>query len=130
MTFSDTDHAHPHPHPHAEAGAGAGAGGEDRAQLGPSMNGTVMLDIGGDFGALMVMAPETMALGEPEISPVGDDTARTHVAIRERRGPGGIRWAAIYPKLRAGQYTLWGLDGTPADQVTITGGEVAQVDWR
>ena len=115
-------HSHPHPHP--------GVGVEDPAQLGPSMNGTVVLDIGGDFGALMLLAPESMALAEPEISPIGNDAARTHVAIRERQGPGGTRWAAIYPRLLAGQYTLWGLDGAPADRVTIVGGEVASVDWR
>ena len=55
---------------------------------------------------------------------------RTHVAVRERRGPAGIRFAAIYPGLREGEYTVWGLDGTPADTVRIVGGEVAQLDWR
>ena len=89
-----------------------------------------MLDIGEGFGALILMAPESMLLDEIEISPVDDDSARTHVAIRERRGPGGRQWAAIYPKLAAGEYTMWSLSGEPADRVTITSGCVAQLDWR
>jgi hypothetical protein len=106
-----------------------------------------MLDIGGDFGALILMVPESMHLVEIEISPadthefVGQPhshggelhvhtAGRTHVAVRERRGPSGVRFAAIYPSLRAGTYTLWGVDGSPRDSVEIVGGEVAQIAWQ
>ncbi len=124
-------HAHPHDHAHADTHAERGdAVDPERSQLGPSDNGSVVLDIGGDFGALILMAPESMLLDEIEISPVDDDAARTHVAIRERRGPGGRRWAAIYPRLVSGEYTVWTVQGKPADRVTITGGQVAQLDWR
>lgn len=100
-------------------------------QLGASYDGTVMLDIGGDVGALVIMTSEAMHLAEIEVSPVGDEHAhRTHVAVRERRGPSGTRYAAIYPHLRAGVYTVYDLDGRPVDAVSISGGEVAQVDWR
>ena len=58
-----------------------------------------------------------------------DRAARTHVAVRERRGPAGIRYAAIYPGLRAGRYTIWDVDDTAHQVVTIVGGEVLQVDW-
>ncbi len=118
----------------------------EASQLGPSYDGSVMLDIGGDIGALILLTPADLHLAEIEISPVGDERAhepahshgdhthahphRTHVAVRERRGPSGTRYAAIYPSLRAGDYTLWGLDGRPRDTVRITGGEVAQLDWR
>lgn len=121
----------------------------ETTQLGPSSDGTVMLDIGGDIGALILMVPDTMHLAEIEISPIADDdgdgethshdgeghhhthaAGRTHVAVRERRGPSGVRYAAIYPGLHAGTYTLWGVDGTARDTVEITGGEVAQIDWR
>jgi len=67
---------------------------------------------------------------EIEISATGDDTHhRTHVAVRERRGSGAARYAAIYPALHAGSYTLWRPDGQPALEVTITGGAVAQAQW-
>ena len=135
MTAPVHEHPHGRAHPHEDAHADTHSDGRDavdleRSQLGPSDNGSVVLDIGGDFGALILMAPESMLLDEIEISPVGDDVARTHVAIRERRGPGGRRWAAIYPRLAAGEYTVWTVRGEPADRVTITGGQVAQLDWR
>ena len=116
---------HDHVHP-----PGSDASDPERAQLGPSDNGSVVLDIGGDFGALILLAPESMLLDEIEISPVGRDDARTHVAIRERRGPRGRQWAAIYPRLAAGHYTVWNQRGEPADRVSIDGGFVAQLDWR
>ena len=47
-----------------------------------------------------------------------DGQARTHVAVRERRGPGGTQYAAIFFGLREGEYTLWGVDGEPADTVS------------
>jgi len=50
--------------------------------------------------------------------------------VRERRGSGGARYAAIYPALHAGSYTLWRPDGQPALEVTITGGAVAAVLLR
>jgi hypothetical protein len=122
----------------------------EASQLGPSMDGTVMLDIGGDIGALIILTGEALHLAEIEISPEGADArlhthahshdggthehehgaARTHVAVRERRGPSGVRYAAIYPGLRQGRYTVWGLDGAARDTVEIVGGEVRQVDWR
>jgi hypothetical protein len=123
---------------------------DESAQLGPSYDGTVMLDIGGDRGALIIMTGPDLHLAEIELSPVGDERAhtpvqphdhgdghahthahphRTHVAVRERRGPTGIRYAAIYPSLTEGEYTVWDLDGTPRDTVRITGGEVTQFDW-
>ncbi|MDP9115719.1 MAG: hypothetical protein M3O28_00320 [Actinomycetota bacterium] len=131
--------------------------------MGPSYDGSVILDIGGDIGALVLMTPESMHLVEIEISPVEGDVpvelpqdahahthshadgaghehshdhahasgpVRTHVAVRERRGPAGVRYAAIYPGLRAGKYTIWDVDGSPHKVVTITGGEVLQIDWR
>lgn len=139
----------------------------EQSQLGPSMDGTVVLDIGGDIGALILLTGPDLLLAEIEISrldggPVpGHEHAdgqhhehhegqhqhthnrsgstdghaplaapRTHVAVRERRGPGGSRFAAIYPGLRSGDYTVWGLDGAPRQTVTIVGGEVTHIDWR
>lgn len=101
----------------------------EQSQLGPSQDGSVMLDIGGDIGALILHAPAEMSGAEIEISPSDDDSHRTHVAVRERRGTGPNRYAAIYPSLSAGTYTLWGPNQEPAIQVTITGGQVTQAEW-
>ena len=116
-------HTHSHTHPDDPASA-------EQAQLGPTSNGSVVLDIGGDVGSLVIMTSESLAGAEIEVSPVGEDLARTHIAIRERRSPNGIRWAGIFPGLVAGTYTVWALDGSPADTVVVTGGQVTQLDWR
>lgn len=104
-------------------------GMSEQSQLGPSQDGSVMLDIGGDIGALILHTPAEMSGAEIEISPSGDDSHRTHVAVRERRGTGPNRYAAIYPSLSAGTYTLWGPNQEPAVQVTITGGQVTEAEW-
>lgn len=125
----------------------------EQSQLGPSYDGTVMLDIGGEIGALIIHTGADLALAEIEVSrtdgtpplPPGyglehthadghthahADPTRTHVAVRERRGPSGVRFAAIYPGLREGDYTVWGLDGSARDSVTVRGGHVAELHWR
>ncbi len=47
----------------------------------------------------------------------------------ERRGPGGVRYAGVFPSLTAGVYTLWSQDGRSVSSATVVGGEVTQVDW-
>lgn len=102
----------------------------EHSQLGPSRDGTVLLDIGGDIGALVIQTGAAMSGAEIEVSPAGSDSARTHAAVRERLGNGPTRYAAVYPALHAGTYTVWGANGTPGDSVTIVGGQVAELDWR
>ena len=126
---------------------------DEADQLGPSYDGTVILDIGDDRGALIIMTEPELHLAEIEISLVGDQQAatpvpshdhgdgdgerhshahphRTHVAVRERRSPSGTQFAAIYPSLVAGEYTVWDLDGaTPKHNVQIRGGQITQLDW-
>ena len=114
------DHGHAHPHP----------ADPEVAQLGPSDPGSVVLDIGGVNGSLMILTGEDLAGAEIEISRVGDDATRTHIAIRERRTPTGTRWAGIFPPLLEGDYTVWNLDSTAHEIVTIVAGEVTQTDWR
>ncbi len=122
-------HSHPHANPHDDGAAGGPLTAE-LAQLGPTERGTVVLDIGGDFGSLIIMTSADLAGAEIEISPVGSDAARTHIAIRERRAPGGTRWAGIFPPLPEGSYTVWNLDGTAREVVDVVGGQIAQIDWR
>ncbi len=103
----------------------------ETAQLGPSYDGTVLLDIGGDIGALIINTGADMHHAEIEVSQTDEEHAhRMHVAVRERHGPSGVRYAAIYPGLREGVYTVWAGNGEPADTARIVGGEVAQLDWR
>lgn len=102
----------------------------EQTQLGPSADGSVVLNIGGDIGALIILTPPEMSGAEIEVSPDPPGSPRTHVAVRERRGPTATRYAAIYPGLHAGNYTIWHTRADPGNPVTITGGQVTQLDWR
>lgn len=87
---------------------------------------SVVLDIGGDVGALILYTPPELHQREIDVSPIGDDRARVHSAVLERSVAGHIVYAAVYPELREGDYRVW------ADAVgptfTITGGMVTELD--
>jgi hypothetical protein len=89
----------------------------------------VVLDIGGDVGALLLYTPPALHGREIEVSPLGQDTQRVHTAVLERVIGGRTRYVAVYPELRAGDYRIWGDDPSLESQVTIVGGAVAEVDW-
>jgi len=96
--------------------------------LGPSGPGSVILEVGGDIGALVLETPPGLAGAEIEISPT-DGGARTHSAVRVRHTAAGTRHAAVYPGLPAGDYVVWGRDGVPAGQVTVRGGQASRFSW-
>jgi hypothetical protein len=96
---------------------------------GPSGPGTVVLDIGDDVGALIIIAPAALAGQEIHVSPVHDRAGRTHAVVRERRlGPATCH-AAVYPALAAGEYTIWRDSGRPAGTVSIGGGAATSYCW-
>lgn len=96
----------------------------------PSGTGTVLLDIGGDTGALILHAPAELEGVEIEISPEGaPGAARTHSRVRERRAGSAVRYAAVYPSVPAGRCTVWRHGATPAVTVTITGGSITHCHW-
>ena len=120
---------------------------DESGQLGPSAEASVLLDIGGDVGALIIETGADLHLVEIEVSRVDGgepvppemraghhhhdhgSVPHTHVAVRERRGPQGSQWAAIYPALYQGEYHVHRPDGS-TQTVTVTGGEIATLDWR
>jgi hypothetical protein len=90
---------------------------------------SLVLDIGGDVGALLLVAGPELAEQEIEISPGTDPaTPRSHNVVHARRGPGGVAHTAVFPSVPAGDYTVWRGDGTPYATVTVTGGQVTQHD--
>lgn len=92
---------------------------------GPSDPGTVVMELGADIGALVLYTPASLNGSEIEISRDGDPGApRTHSQVRPRHLAAVTRYAAVYPNLRAGQYTIWSEDQSPAATATITGGQV------
>jgi hypothetical protein len=97
---------------------------------GPSSAGSVVLNVGPGVGALVLNTPAGLDGDEIEISPDGDPAARrTHSQVRERRAGGSVLYAAVYPGLAAGHYTIWRDASTPAGSVTIDGGAVNSYDW-
>ena len=96
---------------------------------GPSATGSVVLDLGGSIGALILEADAARLGEEIEISRVtaeGEPPApRTHSMVRERRTD-PPSYDAVYPDLYEGEYTIWADPTTPAGTVTITGGQISK----
>ena len=96
---------------------------------GPSGPGTVVMDLGGDIGALILYTPAYMDGREIEISRDGDAGGRrTHSQVRQRHMAIATRYAAVYPGLRAGTYTIWSNE-SPAATAVVTGGQVTSFSW-
>jgi hypothetical protein len=113
-----THDGHSHPHPV-----------EDHSHVG---TGFVVLDIGGDVGALIVTCPESLLGDEVEIgpSPVDRDRPAPHVMVLHRP-QGDVKVPTlVYPELTEGTYDLW-LKGNHPVQLTVEihGGAVTQADW-
>ena len=95
---------------------------------GPCAPASVVLDIGGEIGALILQADAAHLGREIEISPVAPagapEAVRTHSMIRERRTT-PPSYDAVYPDLRAGEYTVWRGGDEAAGTVTVTGGQIS-----
>ena len=115
--------------------------------------GSVLLDIGGDVGALVVSMPPAMVGVEIEIAPVGGghehDHGRTmgtgtgmgtatahghghrpHVAVVDRPVTDGHQPSLVFPDLVEGSYELFdkGQD-TVLLTAEIIGGQVTFLEW-
>lgn len=97
---------------------------------GPSGPGTVVLELGADVGALVLYTPAELDGREIEISPEEAVTGRrTHSMVRPRHMTTGTRYAAVYPDLPAGAYTVWADEQNAAGRVVVTGGQVTNWSW-
>jgi hypothetical protein len=121
--------------------------------------GSVLLDIGGDVGALVVTMPEDMVGSEVEIRPVeehhthadhahvhlhphghahhgsGEDDhghgPLVHVAVVARPAAGVTVPSLVFPELAAGAYDLFvkGQPGAVVLTVPVEGGRVTSAEW-
>jgi len=96
---------------------------------GPSGPGTVVLELGPGVGALVLFTPADLDGREIEISRYDLGARRTHSRVRPRHMPAGTRYAAVYPDLPAGPYTIWADEEHAAGRVVITGGRVTNWSW-
>ena len=98
-------------------------------QLGPSEPGAVVLELGERTGALVVRTGPAELLREIEISPVEQPGNRSHAAVRERWLPDSVCYAAVYPSLPAGRYTVWADATTAAGTVDVRGGDISDCHY-
>ena len=107
--------------------------------------GSVLLDIGGEIGALVVAMPGQMEGVEVEIRPLHvlprlepghdhegdhDHTHHPHVAVVSRPVDGGQLPSLVFPELVEGRYGLY-LKETDDRRLSVgvVGGEVTTVEW-
>jgi hypothetical protein len=97
--------------------------------------GPVLLDVGGQVGALLVRMPESLVGVEIEIRPHlpaldAGPAPHSHVEVMFRPTPGGSVSCAVFPELAEGEYELYERPSGPVRlRVRITGGQVAQASW-
>jgi hypothetical protein len=113
-------------HDHDHAG-GHAHGEEPASRPHPEF---VVLDIGDDVGALIVHTDAALVGAEVEISRAGDDGRRSHKDVLERSANGRPAYTAVFDGLTEGAYTLWTQDVARQRNIVISGGEIAEVDWR
>jgi hypothetical protein len=103
--------------------------------------GSVLLDIGGDVGALVVTMPAAMEGVEVEIRPGHGRQAHhhdhprghahhPHVAVVNRPTPAGQVPSLVFPEVQEGGYGLY-LKESDEEILTVSvaGGEVTSVEW-
>jgi hypothetical protein len=97
--------------------------------------GSVLLDIGGEVGALVVTMPAVLVGEEVEIRPsghdhLGRDQHRLHVAVVARPVRDRLIPSLVFPELAAGEYELYRRPhGRVELSVSVTGGTVTETAW-
>ena len=89
-----------------------------------------VLDIGEDVGALIIYSRSELRGRQIDLSPREREWQRIHTDVLERHVNGRAVFAALFLSLAAGDYLIWG-NGTEAiGEVSISGGQVAEINWR
>ncbi len=100
--------------------------------------GPVLLDIGGDIGALVVTMPAELAGAEVEIGRLGHGRGREvshghhrpHVAVVARPVLDGVIHSLVFAELPEGDYDLYRRPDGPVElTVSIVGGTVTEEAW-
>ncbi len=101
----------------------------------PSGEGTVLLDVGGTRGALVIFTTELMDGKEIEIRPTGSPWGGTHTAVRQRNLRDSVAFAGVFGSLPEGGYQLRIKGGSRGSgspgtvDLTVSGGEITEVSW-
>jgi hypothetical protein len=99
--------------------------------MAPSGEGTVVLDIGGDTGAVVIHSPGWLDGAELEIRPVGSGWDGTHTSVRRRQLRQGTCFAAVFGAVAGGRHELRvrGSDTPPQLEVLVVGGAISEATW-
>ena len=95
---------------------------------GPTGPGSVILELGEHTGAFILEGPPDLLGHEIEIGESADGR-RTHSMVRQRVTAAGVSYAAVYPMVPVGDYTVWGEDGTAVGRVAVRGGRISRFRW-
>jgi hypothetical protein len=90
----------------------------------------VVIDIGGDIGALIVRLDDALEGTEIPIEFADDPTRDIHTGIWRRSLGTTSVVVAVFPELRQGSYRLHAGNGHEGAQLQITGGQVTELDLR
>ncbi|UTI65157.1 hypothetical protein NBH00_02845 [Paraconexibacter antarcticus] len=90
----------------------------------------VVLNIGGDLGALVVHWDAAQLDTPIEISPAGRDDDRQHQHVLERPLQGRTFYAAVFDQILEGPHTLWVRGRPRARDVRIVAGQVTELHWE
>jgi len=91
----------------------------------------VMVDVGDGFGALVVITPAAFAGCEVRVRPARDDAPVTHVDVHARRTQGSdVMHAAVFPRLRAGAYTVSVAGVALRGSALVEDGRITEVRMR
>jgi len=99
---------------------------------GPSLPGSVVLDIGAGVGAAVILAPVEMNDLEIEYRAAGDPWNEKHMSVRERQGVGVPSHAAIFAPLPQGVYEFrvrGSADPDPQLVVAVAEASVTSAAW-
>ncbi|WP_020388738.1 hypothetical protein [Kribbella catacumbae] len=93
--------------------------------------GAVLLDIGGQVGALLIAMPEELLGTEIEARPMVPSAGHLpHVEVLRRPTPAGPVCSAVFSELAEGDYELYRRPSGEVElRVTVTGGEVTDATW-
>jgi hypothetical protein len=89
-----------------------------------------VLDIGEEVGALIIHCRPELRGRQIDVSRRRREWQRIHTDVLERRVENRSIFAALFMALPADDYVIWGNSAAPIGEVTITGGQVAEIDWR
>ncbi len=92
----------------------------------------MIIDIGEGIGAAVIYTQADLEGAEIEIRPASDEWRGVHTAVRERRVPDGVRYAAVFGTLAEGRWELrvrGSSDAQPVLAVEVCGGSVVEAVW-